>query len=111
MTFNIKKLMSETLPTEMKRHSEKLKTVDGRFQIEITGIGSWYIGATSDEVVCLPTVKDADCTITATSNEFQNLLRNPAFNGPRLCCLGRIKITGNQAAALKLPQIYSICGL
>jgi hypothetical protein len=111
MALDINKLMNETLPARMLQHSEELKAIDGKFQIEITGVGNWHLSVVDGDVSCSATVKTADCTITATPVEFQNLLRNPAFNGPRLCCLNRIKVVGNQVSALKIPKIYSICDL
>lgn len=108
---NIIKLMNETLPIKMALHREELKALNSKFQIEITGVGNWHISVIDGDVSCSPGIKIADCTITSTPDEFQNLLRNPTFNGPRLCCLNRIKVVGSQTLALKLPKVYSICGL
>lgn len=111
MALDIGKLMNETLPLRMQSHVDELKAINGKFQIEVTGVGSWFVSAVDGDVSCTATTKAADCTITASPVEFHNLLRNPSFNGPRLCCLNRIKVVGSQAIALRLPKVYSICDL
>ena len=75
-------------------------TVQGTAKIELTDLGSIILSETGAEI----SDADADVTLSATSDVFQNILdgtQNPmmAYMG------GKLKIDGSMGRALKISEI------
>lgn len=107
MAVDIAKLFNEDLPARLARNSEEAKAINARFQINVTGAGSWNADLTSTGPRVTQGEAPADCTVTVSADDFQKLIENPAI-GPQLFFSGKLKISGNQMLGLKLQKIFSL---
>ena len=107
MAVDAKKLFNEELPAALARNAEEAKTIGAKYQMNITGEGSWFIDVSASGPKCVPGEEPADCTITITSEDFQKLIENPQQNGMQLFFAGKLKIGGNNMLAMKLNKLFS----
>ena len=107
MAVDTKKLFNEELPAALAKNAEEAKTIGAKYQMNITGEGSWFIDVSATGPKCVPGEEPADCTITITSEDFQKLIENPQQNGMQLFFSGKLKITGNNMLAMKLNKLFS----
>ena len=96
--------MSEILDTALKALSDKLggDGIDGSIKFEIEGTGAIRIdenGASLDD-------GDADCTITAEADVFQELLAGE-LNPTSAFMSGKISIDGDMGMAMKLGSLLT----
>ncbi len=106
MAVDIPKLFNEELPAVLVRNAEEAKSINAKYQLNITGAGSWHLDLTSTGPTVTQGEKPADCTITLTADDFQKLRENPAA-GMQLFFSGKLKISGNQMLGMKLQKIFS----
>ena len=106
MAVDIKKLFNEELPAALTKNADDAKTIGAKFQMNITGEGSWHIDVTSTGPSCEPGEKPADCSITIAAEDFQKLVENPQANGMSLFFAGKLKVQGNQMLAMKLNKLF-----
>ena len=92
---DILKLFNEELPTALKNKPDEAKAIGAKYQMNVTGAGSWAIDVSATGPTCEPGEKPgADCTITIAEPDFQKLLENPhALDSVR-------KLTGSELGAL-----------
>jgi putative sterol carrier protein len=107
MAVDTKKLFNEDLPAALAKNAEDAKTIGAKYQMNITGEGSWFIDVSATGPKCVPGEEPADCTITITSEDFQKLIENPQQNGMQLFFAGKLKIVGNNMLAMKLNKLFS----
>jgi putative sterol carrier protein len=107
MPVDTKKLFNEELPAALAKNAEEAKTIGAKYQMNITGEGSWFIDVSASGPKCVPGEEPADCTITITSEDFQKLIENPQQNGMQLFLTGKLKIAGNNMLAMKLNKLFS----
>ena len=100
-------LFNDQLPAILERNKDEAKAINAKYQMNITGAGSWHIDLTSTGPSVTPGEKPADCTVTIASDDFQKLLSNPAA-GTQLFFAGKLKISGNQMLGLKLQKLFSL---
>jgi len=100
-------LFNEKLPAILERNKDEAKAINAKYQMNITGAGSWHIDLTSTGPSVTPGEKPADCTVTIAAADFQKLLQNPAA-GTQLFFAGKLKISGNQVLGLKLQKLFSL---
>lgn len=96
--------MSEILDTAVKALSDKLggDGIEGSIKFEIEGTGAIRIdenGASVDD-------GDADCTITAEADVFQDLLTGD-LNPTSAFMSGKISIDGDMGMAMKLGSLLT----
>ena len=96
--------MSEILDTAVKALSDKLggDGIEGSIKFEIEGTGAIRIdesGASLDD-------GDADCTITAEADIFQDLLAGN-LNPTSAFMSGKISIDGDMGMAMKLGSLLT----
>ena len=96
--------MSDTLDTAVKALSEKLggDGIEGSIKFEIEGKGAIRIdenGASIDD-------SEADCTITAQADVFQDLL-DGNLNPTSAFMSGKISIDGDMGMAMKLGSLLT----
>jgi len=96
--------MSEILDAAIKALSKKLGSdgIDGSIKFEIEGVGAIRIdenGASLDD-------SDADCTIAAQAEVFQDLLAGE-LNPTSAFMSGKISIDGDMGMAMKLGSILT----
>ncbi len=106
MAVDIPKLFNEELPAALSRNAEEAKSINAKYQMNVTGAGSWHLDLTSAGPTVTPGEKPADCTITVQSEDFQKLYENPAA-GMQLFFSGKLKIAGNQMLGMKLQKLFS----
>src|SRR4051812_25442521 len=107
MAVDIPKLFNEQLPAVLARNPDEAKTINAKYQMNITGAGSWHIDLTSSGPSVTPGEKPADCTITILADDFEKLKENPAA-GMQLFFSGKLKITGNPLLGTKLQKLFSL---
>jgi putative sterol carrier protein len=106
MAVDIPKLFNEQLPEALTRNADEAKSINAKYQMHITGAGSWHLDLTSNGPSVTQGEKPADCTITILADDFQKLQENPAA-GMQLFFSGKLKITGNQMLGMKLQKLFS----
>jgi putative sterol carrier protein len=107
MPIDAGELFNKRLPAIFERNKDKAKAINAKYQMNITGAGSWHIDLTGTGPSITPGEKPADCTVTIAADDFKELLQNPAA-GTQLFFTGKLKISGNQMLGLKLPKIFSL---
>ena len=107
MAVDTKKLFNEELPAALAKNAEEARTIGAKYQMNITGQGSWFIDVSASGPKCVPGEEPADCTITIASEDFQKLFENPQQNGMQLFFSGKLKIAGNNMLAMKLNKLFS----
>ena len=78
MAVDIPKLFNTELPEALSRNADEAKSINAKYQMNITGAGSWHLDLTSAGPSVTAGEKPADCTITVASEDFQKLYENPA---------------------------------
>jgi putative sterol carrier protein len=107
MAVDIPKLFNEQLPDILKRNADEAKAINAKYQMHITGAGSWFLDLTDTGPTITPGEKPADCTVTLAAEDFQKLQENPAA-GMQLFFAGKLKISGNQLLGMKLQKLFSL---
>jgi len=107
MAIDIAKLFNEQLPAILARNSDEAKAINARYQIQVTGAGSWHLDLTSAGPSVTSGDKPADCTVTIAADDFQKLQENPA-TAMQLFFAGKLKISGNQMLGIKLQKVFSL---
>ena len=106
MAVDTKQLFNVELPAALEKNKDDAKTIGAKFQMNVTGSGSWNIDVSDTGPSCKAGEGPADCTITVTEEDFQKLLENPQANGMQLFFAGKLKVTGNQMLAMKLQKLF-----
>jgi hypothetical protein len=108
MAVDIQKLFNEQLPAALAKHADDAKTIGAKYQMTITGPtgGEWNVDVTSSGPSCKPGSGPADCTVTISDADFQTLLENPDANALPFFFSGKLKVSGNQMLATKLPKLF-----
>ncbi len=110
MAVDIQNLFNVELPAQLTKHPDAAKGLGATFQINITGDGGgeWFIDATAGGPSSMAgTGEGPDVTITIAVEDFQKLQENPQANGMQLFFAGKLKMTGNQMLAMKLPKLFN----
>jgi putative sterol carrier protein len=107
MAVDIAKLFNEQLPAVLAKNSEEAKSINATYQMNITGVGSWFLDLTSSGPKVEAGEKPADCTVTIAADDFQKLQENPASGMP-LYFAGKLKVSGNQMLGMKLQKLFSL---
>jgi putative sterol carrier protein len=107
MPVDIPKLFNEQLPKILVRNADEAKSINAKYQMNITGAGSWHLDLTSTGPTITPGEQAADCTVTIAAEDFQKLQENPA-SGVQLFFSGKLKVTGNQLLGMKLQKLFSL---
>lgn len=108
MTVDIQKMLNEDLPGAMAKNPDAAKAIGKKFQLNIGGAGEWYIDATeSGPSAVAGNPGGADCTIDIASEDFLKLVSDPNAGMP-LFFAGKLKVKGDQMAALKLQKLLDL---
>jgi putative sterol carrier protein len=106
MAVDIPKLFNEELPAALTKNADEAKSINAKYQMNITGAGSWHLDLTGTGPSIAQGEKPADCTITISADDFQKLYESPA-SGMQLFFAGKLKIAGNQMLGMKLQKLFS----
>ncbi len=108
MAVDICNLFNSELPGALARNADDARTLGGKFQINVEGVGQWFIDASPTGPSCVEgNPGGEDCVIAISSEDFQKLHENPQANGIQLFFAGKLKIQGNQMLAMKLNKLFS----
>lgn len=110
MAVDIKKLFDEQLPGAIAKNPDAAKTIGKKFQINIAGDGGgqWFIDCAENPRAEAGNPGGADCTIDIAEEDFQKLVENPQANGMQLFFSGKLKVQGDQMAAMKLQKLFEL---
>jgi putative sterol carrier protein len=110
MTIDIQKMLNEDLPGAIAKNPDAAKAIGKKFQLNIGGDGGgeWYIDATdSGPSAVSGNPGGADCTIDIASEDFMKLVADPSA-GMGLFFSGKLKVKGDQMAAMKLQKLLEL---
>ncbi|XXT22951.1 SCP2 sterol-binding domain-containing protein [Sorangium sp. So ce429] len=111
MAVDIQKLFNEELPAALAKNADAAKQLGAKYQINVTGEGGgeWLIDLSdTGPKITSGNPGGADVTITLASEDFQKLHENPQANSMPLFFAGKLKVTGNQMLAMKLPKLFQL---
>ena len=86
MAVDIPNIFNEQLPGILQRNADEAKAINAKFQMNITGAGSWHLDLTSSGPTVAPGEKPADCTVTIAADDFVKLQENPSAGHAALFC-------------------------
>jgi putative sterol carrier protein len=111
MAVDVKNLFDNELPAALAKNAEAAKAIGSKFQINVTGAGSWFVDVSgSGPSIQAGEPGGADCTITIAEADFQKLHENPQANGMQLYMQQKLKIVGNPMLAMKLQKLFELKG-
>jgi putative sterol carrier protein len=111
MAVDIQKLFNEEIPAKLAQHADTAKQMGAKFQVNVTGEGGgeWFIDASeSGPKAEKGNPGGADVTVALSVEDFHKLYENPQANSMQLFFAGKLKITGNQMLAMKLPKLFDL---
>src|SRR5258706_4556544 len=101
MAVDIPQLFNEQLPAALTKNADEARSINAKYQMNITGAGSWHLDLTSSAPKGTQGEEPAHCTITIAADDFQKLYESPAA-GMHLFLAGKLKTAGHQMLAMKL---------
>ncbi len=111
LVIDIKNFFDRELPAAIATKPDEAKQVGASYQLNITGVGEWFVDLKSDSPLVSPgNPGGADCTITLAEEDFQKLSENPQANGMQLFFAGKLKIAGDNMLAMRLSEIFALRG-
>ena len=93
----------EGLPA--RADASKLAGMNNSYLFDIEGAGKWHVTITDGVVSVREGDGDADCTISATEENFQRILSGEQ-NATSAYMTGKLKIKGDMGAAMKLQKLF-----
>lgn len=103
-------LFNQQIPEALAKHAEKAKEINAVYLFKITGEngGTWTVDLASATPSCTPGEKTTpQCTIEVDSNDFKQMLANPAM-GMQLYFQGKLRVTGDPMLATKLQKLFAM---
>ena len=102
-----KSYFEEKIAQKLKDKPEVSKAVNSVYEFNITGDngGVWTVDLTKEPgVVTAGSTGAAKCTVTATSNDFMNIVSGK-MNPQMAFMSGKLKIKGDMGLAMKLQKV------
>ncbi len=93
----------ERLPTEVD--AGRTAGMNNSFVFDVQGLGEWTVRVVDGTVTVSEGAEDADCTITANEETFTRIV-NGEQNPTTAYMTGKLKISGDMGAALKLQKLF-----
>lgn len=107
---NAQQLFNVDVPEALKRNPDKAREIGAIYLFKIAGEGggTWTV----DLVANPPAVSEGDkgnaqCTFEVSSDDFKQMLTNPAM-GMQLYFQGKLKVTGDPMLATKLQKLFQV---
>jgi putative sterol carrier protein len=95
----------ESLPARANG-SDRAAGLDVRYVFEIEGGGTWTVDVADGKVSVSEGDGGGDCTISTSEETFERLVAGKQ-NPLTAYMTGKIKVQGDQAAALKLKNLFA----
>jgi|SRR5262245_1249423 len=93
----------EGLPA--RADSSKLAGMNNSYLFDVEGTGKWLVTIADGVVSVREGEGDADCTISASEENFQKILSGEQ-NATSAYMTGKLKIKGDMGAAMKLQKLF-----
>ena len=93
----------EGLPA--RADQSKLAGMNNSYLFDVEGAGQWHVTISDGVVSVREGDGDADCTISATEENFQKILSGEQ-NATSAYMTGKLKIKGDMGAAMKLQKLF-----
>ncbi len=93
----------ESLPA--RADSSKTAGMSNSYLFDIEGSGQWLVNVDDGVVSVREGTGDADCTITASDENFQQIIAGD-LNPTSAYMTGKLKIKGDMGAAMKLQKLF-----
>jgi putative sterol carrier protein len=93
----------EGLPS--RANAEKLAGMNNSYLFDVEGAGKWHVTIADGAVSVREGDGEADCTISATDENFQKILSGEQ-NATSAYMTGKLKIKGDMGAAMKLQKLF-----
>jgi putative sterol carrier protein len=93
----------EGLPS--RADASKLAGMNNSYAFDIENAGKWLVTIADGAVSVRDGDGEADCTITATEENFQKILSGEQ-NATSAYMTGKLKIKGDMGAAMKLQKLF-----
>jgi putative sterol carrier protein len=93
----------EGLPA--RADQSKLAGMNNSYLFDVEGAGQWHVTIADGVVSVREGDGDADCTISATEENFQKILSGEQ-NATSAYMTGKLKIKGDMGAAMKLQKLF-----
>jgi putative sterol carrier protein len=93
----------EGLPA--RADASKLAGMNNSYVFDIEGAGMWFVTVEDGTVSVREGDGEADCTISATEENFQKILGGDQ-NATSAYMTGKLKIKGDMGAAMKLQKLF-----
>ena len=109
MAVDVKKLFNEELPAALQKNAEDAKTIGAKYQMNITGEGSWFIdvSATGPKCVAGTELAAGNCTMTIASKTSRSSSKIPQQNwDAALLCRQAQGRRPSQMLAMKLNKLF-----
>ena len=107
---NATELFNVQMPASIAKAPDKAREVDAIyvFIIKGEGGGEWTVDLKSETPGITQGIKPgAGCTIEVENSDFMDMMANPN-KGMQLFMMGKLKVTGNPALAMKLQKLFSL---
>jgi len=85
--------------------TSKLAGMNNSYVFDIDGAGMWFVTVEDGAVSVREGEGDADCTISASEENFQKILSGEQ-NATSAYMTGKLKIKGDMGAAMKLQKLF-----
>jgi len=93
----------ERLPNEVD--ASRTAGMRNSFVFDVQGVGAWTVRVDDGTVTVSEGAEDADCTLSASEETFTRLV-NGEQNPTTAYMTGKLKISGDMGAALKLQKLF-----
>ena len=93
----------EGLPA--RADQSKLAGMNNSYLFDVDGSGKWLVTISDGTVSVREGEGEADCTISATEENFQKILSGEQ-NATSAYMTGKLKIKGDMGAAMKLQKLF-----
>ena len=93
----------QKLPTEVD--PAKTAGMNNSYVFDVESVGAWTVRVSDGAVTVAEGAEDADCTISASEETLTRIV-NGEQNPTTAYMTGKLKISGDMGAALKLQKLF-----
>jgi putative sterol carrier protein len=90
---------------ETRADGAKIQGIDHTYLFDVAGEGTWVVAVRDGSVTVTEGTGDADATIAVSSETFDRLSEGKQ-NPVTAYMTGKLKVSGDTAAALKLQKLF-----